>query len=665
MSTISMDPQVYRAAKLGKTTLLQHVVDEDSSRLLRVTPNKNTTLHVSVTFGHREFVKKVYFALLQHNSSLEGNTEYSKSLSLLTQVNSEGDTALHVAAREGHASIAKFLIEKIKPWPSDHDIESGSSSLLVPEKIRMRNESKNTALHEAVQRNDLEMVKLLTEVDPDLGHPNYDVDVDGHGESPLYLAAKDGHLDILNHIFLICPSPAHGGPYGRTALHVAVIEGRLDVVKILLEKKGEVLVNKADKDGRTALHYAVSNRYKNVLEQLLSNRYNALEIVQQLLRHDTSSAYKLDKDGLSPLHIAALESSIKVFRELIQWCPDSGELLDKKHRNVLHFAVMSKDFKKISFALRQVELEGLVNKTDDDGNTPCHLAATLGSFMLMRHFLSIRRVGVKATNNMGQTAAEIFQSTQEGNTASMLLYQLLMAHIFWPWHAINVRGENKWMIGGGGGANKEQISSDPLQNQAEGEKKAATTKVTKNQREMGKTLQIVASLIATVAFTAVFQVPGGYNSDPSSKAYGKPILIDNGDFKSFIRNDIAALSLSLISLMVMFLAPFAGDHFYSSFFKMGTFLICCAILFTIVAFFKGMTAVLSNFDVVLDQSNTVSAFTSLIVSLVYILFLADIVATLFLLRHSRIESSKNLSLLLLGILFLLYLSFFGFKYSPY
>ncbi|XP_042480388.1 ankyrin repeat-containing protein At5g02620-like [Macadamia integrifolia] len=631
-----MDPQVYRAAKLGDITLLQQVVIEDSSRLLRVTPNENTALHVSVSFGHIEFVNEVYSALLRHNSNLEGNMEYNRSLSLITQVNSEDDTALHVAAREGHASIAKFLIEKIKPWSSSHDVESGNYSSVVLEKLRMRNKSFHTALHEAVSRNDFEMVKLLTETDPDLGHPNYDADhAEGCGESPLYLAASDGCLDILNQIFLICPSPAHGGPHGRTALHVAVVERRLSVVKVLLEKMGKILVDKVDKNERTALHYAVSDGSFQITQRLLQRRGKSsgdLNIVQQLLRHDTSNAYKLDKDGLSPLHITALESSIQVFRELLKCCPDSGELVDKKGRNVLHFAVMSKDFKKISFALRQVELEGLVNKTDDDGNTPFHLAATLGSFMLMRHFLSIRRVDVKATNNMGQTAAEIFQSTQEGNTASMLLYQLLMAHIFLPRHAINVRGENKWMIGGGGGANKEQICSDPLQNQAEGEKKAATTKVTKNQREMGKTLQIVASLIATVTFTAVFQVPGGYNT-----VSGKPLLIDNPDFKSFMILDIHALSLSLISLIVMFLPPLVGDHFYSSFLEMGTTLICYAIVFTFVAFLKGMRAVLSNFDVVSALTSLTSALTSLIVSLVYILFLANIVATLFLLRrHSRI-----------------------------
>ncbi|XP_042513772.1 ankyrin repeat-containing protein At5g02620-like [Macadamia integrifolia] len=398
-----MDPQLYKAAKLGQITLLRQVVNEDLSRLLTVTPQENTAIHVSVSFGHIDFVKEVYAALLQHNSSLEGDMDYRRSLSLLTQVNSRGDTALHVAARAGHASIAKFLIEKILPWRSDQDIEGGNSSdpgnrarEVAREKIRMRNKSNNTAVHEAIRRNDHKMVKSLIKADPDLWYPIFDDADEEGGESPLYLAAREGCVDIINQIFLICPSPAHGGPYGRTALHVAVIEGHLGVVKILLEKKRE-LVNKVDENGRTALHYATAFKKRHM-------------IVQQLLRHDTSIGYQLDNDGLSAFHIAALESSIKVFKELIQWCPDSGELLDKNHRNVLHFVVMSKDYKKIKFFLNQVELEELVNQADDDGNTPFHFAARQGSLKLMGLFLSNRRVDVKATNNKGQTAAAIFLS---------------------------------------------------------------------------------------------------------------------------------------------------------------------------------------------------------------------------------------------------------------
>ncbi|XP_042515837.1 ankyrin repeat-containing protein At5g02620-like [Macadamia integrifolia] len=418
-----MDPQLYRAAKLGDVTLLRQVVNEDSTRLLRVTPQENTLLHVSVRFGHKSFVKEVYAALLQHNSSLEGDTAYSRSLSLLTQMNSVGDTALHVAARAGHASIAKFLIQKILPWlSSSHDIENGNSSPvgnrvreLAREKIRMRNKSKDTAMHQAVRRNDHEMVKLLTETDPELGHSNYDADEDG-GESPLYLAARDGCLGIINQIFLICLSPAHGGPHGRTALHVAVVEEKLDVVKILLGKKGE-LVNKVDENGRTPLHYAVSKR--------------CLKIVKQLLRHDTSCAYQLDKDGLSPLHIAALQSTINVFQELIQRCPDSGELLDKKRRSVLHFVVMSEDFKKIRFALQQVEFEEHLNQPDDDGNTPFHLAAGQGSLELMKQFLSNGIIDVKAINNKGQTATEIFVLlSPQGTLYSATIFSMVSLSLF-------------------------------------------------------------------------------------------------------------------------------------------------------------------------------------------------------------------------------------------
>ncbi|XP_043723673.1 protein ACCELERATED CELL DEATH 6-like [Telopea speciosissima] len=572
-----MDAQVYRAAQLGDITLLRQVVNQDSSRLLKVTPQENTAIHVSVSFGHIDFVKEMYAALLQHNSSLEGHTDYSRSLSLLTQVNSKGDTALHVVAREGYASIAEFLIEKILPWSSDHDVESGISSL-AGEKIRMRNKSKNTALHEAVRRNDLVMVNLLIRADPDdLGHPNYDADAEG-GESPLFLAARGGCLKILNQIFLICPSAAHSGPHGRTALHVAVVEGHLDVVKMLLEKKEE-LVNKVDENGRTALHYAASKTRSH-------------KIVQQLLRHDTSSVYQLDKDGLSPLHIAALESSIEVYRELIQCCPDSVELLDKKHRNVLHFAVMSKNLQKISFALEQLELKEIINQPDDDGNTPFHLAAKQCSLVLMGQFSSNKRVDLKATNNNGQTATDIFVNRIPiDRLAVMLSLSMINLRIrtttpLQADYALSVRGEEKWIIGG---ANKEEIRTSPNNKQEEVAAAAARSDIIQREKEMGKILQIVASLIATVTFAAVFQVPGGYNSKD-----GKPILLHNGSFQKFLQYDAIAMASSVASLFVMLIASVGTDIFYSYSLKLARILIYLALICTSIAFLEGFRAVLPH-----------------------------------------------------------------------
>ncbi|XP_042513011.1 ankyrin repeat-containing protein At5g02620-like [Macadamia integrifolia] len=571
-----MDPQLYRAAQLGDITLLRLVVNEDPSRLLQVTPQENTAIHVSVSFGHTDFVKEVYAALLQHNSSLEGDTEYRRSLSLLTQVNSKGDTALHVTAREGHVSIAEFLIEKILPWPSDHDVESGNGSL-AREKIRVRNKSKNTALHEAVRRNDLVMVNLLIRADPDdLGHPNYNSDAEGHGESPLFLAARGGYFNILNLIFHICPSPAHGGPHGRTALHVAVVEGHLDVVKLLLEKKGE-LFNNVDENGRTALHYAASKTWGH-------------KIVQQLLRHDPSSVYQLDKDGLSPLHIAALESSIEVFRELVQRCLDSVELLDKKRRNVVHFAVMSKNLQKIRYALQQLGLKEIINQADDDGNTPFHHAAKQCSLVLMGHFSSNRRVDLNATNNNGQTATDIFVNLIPTDRLavtlglSMINLRTRATTSLRADYALSVRGEEKWRIGG---ANEEKTLTDP-NNKQEEVAAAARSEVKQREKEMGKILQIVASLIATVTFAAVFQVPGGYNSD------GKPMLLDNGSFQKFLQYDAIAMGSSVGTLFVMLIASVGSDLFYSLSLKVARILIYIALMCTTIAFLEGFRAVLPH-----------------------------------------------------------------------
>ncbi|XP_042482302.1 protein ACCELERATED CELL DEATH 6-like [Macadamia integrifolia] len=576
-----MDLQFYRAAKLGNITLLRQLVNEDPSRLLRVTPQaENTAIHVSVSFGHIEIVKEVYAVLLQHNSSLEGDTDYSRSLSLLTQVNSKGDTALHVAAREGHTSVAEFLIQKILPWPSDNDVESGSnsSSSLAREKIRMRNKTKNTALHEAVRSNNLVMVNLLTGADPDLGHPNYDVDVEG-GESPLFLAARSGSSKILNQIFRICPSPAHDGQHGRTALHVAVVEGHLGVVKMLLEKKGEI-VNKVDENGRTALHYAVSKTWGH-------------KIVKQLLMLDTSSVYKLDKDGLSPLHIAAFGSSIKVFKELIQCCPDSVELLDKKCRNVLHFAVISKNYKKIRYVLQQLELKEIVNQPDDDGNTPLHHAAKQCDLGHMGLLCSNRRVDLKAMNNNDETAIDIFimNLIPIDRLAVTLSLSLINLHTKTTAsaradYALSVRGEEKWIIGG---VIEEEIDNDSNKQE---EVATARSDVKQWEKKMGKILHIVASLTATT---------GTYNS-----VDGKPILLDKGSFQKFLQYYAIAMRRSWIAfLFVMLIIELVGcELFYSFLLKLARIFICVGL--KLIAFLEGSRhryLILLVFSVFLSMSS--------------------------------------------------------------
>ncbi|KAK0606004.1 hypothetical protein LWI29_033087 [Acer saccharum] len=82
--------------------------------------------------------------------------------------------------------------------------------------LQMINEAKDTALHEAVRYNHLDVVKELSVEDCELPY-----DANNAGETPLYLAAERGYAEVLQEILCTCISPAD--PNSRTALHMTVI----------------------------------------------------------------------------------------------------------------------------------------------------------------------------------------------------------------------------------------------------------------------------------------------------------------------------------------------------------------------------------------------------------------------------------------------------------
>ncbi|PQQ06987.1 hypothetical protein Pyn_36591 [Prunus yedoensis var. nudiflora] len=200
-------------------------------------------------------------------------------------------------------------------------VEFGNMSSKMLETLRVRNRGNNTVLHEAVRNGHNKVAEFLLKIDPKLACFENEA-----GESPLYLAAREGLLDILNQILQSSPSSAHGGSDGQTALHAAVVEKHFDIMEALLRFKQQ-LIKEADHQGKTPLYYAAS---------LGDHR-----TVQQLLELDISIAYVLDKQGCSPIHVAASKGHTSVIREIVRHCPDSGELVDPYGWNALHIAIFN------------------------------------------------------------------------------------------------------------------------------------------------------------------------------------------------------------------------------------------------------------------------------------------------------------------------------------
>ncbi|KAF2320685.1 hypothetical protein GH714_029994 [Hevea brasiliensis] len=513
-----MDAEWYNAAAEGQIDKFKDYTEPLD--LLR-TPNKNTVLHVYITAVKKETEESIEFVKLV----------ISKCPSLLSEPNIKGETPLHIAARFGHKNIVEFLIQSIKKAQYE-DLERGAEASTSAKMLTKTSTDEDTALHEAVRNNHLQVVEILIGENPEFANI-----ANATGESPLHLAAVRENNIIASKILEICPSPAYSGPNGKTALHEAVISKDEDLIGKILEKNSS-LTKEQDKEGWTPLHYA--------------SYFNLLQILEVLLLNDgKSAAYIGDKSGKTPLHVAIFhgKSHLKVVEKIMSDCPDCCDLVDNRGRNVLHFAVQSKSPEGVETITAKPFLANLINQKDKDGNTPAHLLATYGfkECCLTEHHL----VDKKAINNENLTALDVVVKTKDESDEPFLL------------------------------AERDNMSR--LDNEL-------ITELEKTSQSH----QIVATLIATITFAAGFTLPGGY-SDDDGPDEGTAILTRRSAFKTFLITDTLAFALSISVVLIHFLLTLQpSKRKYFNLFVAAAYFTLIAMALMVVAFMTGVYAVMPS-----------------------------------------------------------------------
>lgn len=208
-----------------------------------------------------------------------------------------GQTALNIAARNGHIDIVQLLLN-VKSLVADVGTASAAGNIKEVD-VNHADRDGWTPLRSASWGGHTEVVKLLIE------QPECAIDLaDKEERTALRAAAWSGHEDILKILINAGANVNSVDKQSRTSLIAASYMGHYEIVEILLENGADV--NHLDVDGRSALCVAA-----------LCGTSGYSKVISCLLEHGANTD-QLDNDGMSPLLVSSFEGNTEVCELLLE-----------------------------------------------------------------------------------------------------------------------------------------------------------------------------------------------------------------------------------------------------------------------------------------------------------------------------------------------------------
>ena len=281
--------ELHRAAAAGDVARVKQLVDEHPGRINDQDPRSGfTALHEAARRGHAGVVQVLMAAGAEPKLR-----------------NKDDMTALGVARQEGHLEIVEIFTD---------------ADFAEPLQTMENSPSESRELHRAAAAGDVESVKRLIDENPDEINSK-----DSHsGLAPLHEAARAGHADVAQVLIAAGADPNDTTTHGnQTPLHLAAKVGAEEVCKILLEAGAKPWLE--DEDGATAIEVAIQKDNVELVKLFvdanvdlsiraldLAASNNNIEIMKVLL--ELRSGRYLD----SALHLAAYNGHTEMAKLLVQ-----------------------------------------------------------------------------------------------------------------------------------------------------------------------------------------------------------------------------------------------------------------------------------------------------------------------------------------------------------
>ncbi|KAH7534055.1 hypothetical protein FEM48_Zijuj04G0196900 [Ziziphus jujuba var. spinosa] len=253
----------------------------------------------------------------------------------------------------------------------------------------------------------------------------------------------------------------------------------------------------------------------------------------------------------------------------------------------------------VRFTLKP-RLESLINAADNEGNTPLHVAAGRDKYRIITILVNEIKVHKKAQNHNFQKPSDLIRTNPnigalyKASGLSMIAMRLEKQGGQPSLHSLVHKAEYRKPIKKDITINRVGSNRDKDHDHTSKEVGYDQDKDVKSNRlkNISTIHLLVATLIATMTFTAGFTMPGGFEQNESSRK-GLALLSDNAYFHLFVITDSLAFYYSSASVFLQFCA--ASEHNYHlllRFTKVSATLIYISSLGMVVAFTSALHAVM-------------------------------------------------------------------------
>ncbi|XP_033951516.1 ankycorbin isoform X2 [Pseudochaenichthys georgianus] len=206
------DERLLAAVEHGEAEKVAPLLAKKGASSVKLDSEGKSALHVAAARGHTDCLS----VILAHGADL-------------SITDAAGLNPLHLAAKSNHIECCKKLIQS--KCPIDAVDSSGKA-----------------ALHHAAASGNIQTVQLLCELKTPVNLKDAD------GLTPLLLSAKHAHAEVCSTL-LDCGAEVNTfDNSGRTALMLATQSGALSVVEVLIQRRADLTA--ADSQGHDVLHYA-------------------------------------------------------------------------------------------------------------------------------------------------------------------------------------------------------------------------------------------------------------------------------------------------------------------------------------------------------------------------------------------------------------------------